>query len=319
SNRESFMTEIAVLYPGAVGTAIAEALAACDQSCVSYLAGRSARTHENAGRAHIRALSSMDDVVLRADLVISVVPPGAAIEVASRFAAKLLRTSRSAGRDRPPVFLDANSISPATAVAIDATIAGAGGRFVDGVFLGPAAPINRLTTLMLSGAEAPEVARMLSPPIPVKIAGTEIGQASAVKMAMALLTKAQIALFAELVSAAAKAACLDATLDVIKQIYPGTMEFLERSLPTYPTHIHRRIEEMREAESWLDGLGETGAMTRAATLVLERLSATGLDRVAPQFRGVIGLIAECRPLAAADQPGRTSQRHVGKRAARPAA
>lgn len=286
-----------MLYPGAVGKAIADALAPFEQGCLSCLVGRGTRTRENAERANIRALGSMEEIVAEADLVISVVPPAAAHDVARRYAAALMCLSPRHDCERAPLFLDANSISPATAAAIDATIAEAGGRFVDGVFLGPAAPFNRLTTLMLSGTEAPAVARILSQAVAVRIAGARIGQASAVKMAMALLTKAQIALFAELASAAAKAACLDVTLDVIKQIYPGTMEFLERSLPTYPMHIDRRVDEMREAESWLDELGETGAMTRAATLVLERLSAAGLGKVEPKFRGVIDMLAKHRPLA----------------------
>ena len=301
-----------MLYPGAVGKAIADALAPFEQSFVTCLVGRSARTRENAKSASIRALDSMEEIVKHADLVISVVPPVAAHDVAQHFAMALRRVSpRGCGGGHAPLFLDANSISPATATAIDATIAEAGGRVVDGVFLGPAAPFNRLTTLLLSGAEAPAVAAIFSPAVAVKVAGTAVGQASAVKMAMALLTKAQVALFAELASASGKAACLDVTLEVIKQLYPGTMEFLERTLPTYPTHIHRRIGEMREAESWLDGLSETGTMTRAATLVLERLSMAGLDKVEPKFSQVIDAIVERQPLAAEGTPERNDLRRAG--------
>lgn len=291
------MTAIAVLYPGAVGRAVAEALAPLQHSFISHLDGRSNHTCENAYRAGIRAVASFDDMVASAGLVVSLVPPASAAAVAKRYAAALRTLAGRGGGNRPQLFLDANSIAPSTVATIGATIAEAGGRLVDGVFLGPAAPFTRRTTLVLSGADAPTVADIFAPAVAVKVIGTSVGQASAVKMSMALMTKALVALFVEFACAAAKAGCLDSTLETMRQLYPGTMEFLERTLPTYPAHLVRRVGEMREAQIWLDELGQAGSVTRAATLVLERLSQAGLDGTSPEFGRLLREITGLDPLA----------------------
>lgn len=292
------MTAIAVLYPGAAGRALAEALASFRHDLVSCLDGRSGRTRENARCGGIRAVASFEEMVGTADLVVSLVPPAAALAVAERYAAALRPLARRGDGNRPRLFLDANSIAPGTVAAVEAAIAGAGGRLVDGVFLGPAAPFNRHTTLALSGADAPAVAEILAPAVAVKVIGPAVGQASALKMAMALMTKALVALFVECACAAGKAGCLDAMIEAMRQLYPGTMEFLERNLPTYPAHVGRRVGEMREVQAWLAGIGQAGDMTRAATHVLERLARAGLDGASAGFDRLLAEIVGRDPLAA---------------------
>jgi 3-hydroxyisobutyrate dehydrogenase-like beta-hydroxyacid dehydrogenase len=146
--------------------------------------------------------------------------------------------------------------------------------------------------LLLSGADANAAAELFAPAMAVKVVGGAIGQASAVKMAMALMTKALVALFVELSCAAGKAGCLEATLEMMRRLYPGTLDFLERTLPTYPVHLTRRIGEMREAQSWLAALGQAGAMTRAATGTLERIEAvlpSQSEAFAPLLERIVAL------------------------------
>jgi hypothetical protein len=88
-------------------------------------------------------------------------------------------------------------------------------------------------------------------------------------MAIALITKALIALFLEMISASAASGELATTLDVTRRLYPGIMRFLERNLPTYPARVDRRIRELEEVETWQNELGQRGAMIRAARITLE--------------------------------------------------
>lgn len=292
------MTQIALLYPGSMGCALAEALAPLGHQLVSYLAGRSRRTHENADRARVRGLSTFEQLVDAADAVVSLVPPNAASRVAHRYATALRSSRRWTGVEPRPLFIDANSVAPATVVAIDKAVRGAGGRFVDGAFLGPSTPIGRKTLLLLSGPDARAAAEIFQSTIAVKMIGGTVGHASAVKMAIALVTKALTALFLEMSCAATKAGCLDATLEAMRQLYPGTMEFVERNLPTYRTHAGRRVIEMREVEAWLDELDQRGAMTRAATAVLECVSKAGLHGAAAPFDELLRHIVQREPLRA---------------------
>jgi 3-hydroxyisobutyrate dehydrogenase-like beta-hydroxyacid dehydrogenase len=284
------MTDIAVLYPGAMGRALADALAPSEHTLVSYVSERSQQTRENARSARVHVVPSFADLVDAAEIVVSVVPPGAALAVAERYAEGLRCSRRWKSERGTPLFVDAK------------VIAAAGGRCVDGVFLGPSNPISRRTLLMLSGPDAPVAAEIFGAAVATRVAGDEIGHASAVKMGIALVTKALVALFIEMACAAEKAGCLDATLDVMRDLYGGTMEFLERNLPTYRRHAARRIGEMKEAQAWLTGMEQLGAMTEAATTVLERLRDSDLDVPAAEFDALVREIVALQPLTTAIPP-----------------
>jgi 3-hydroxyisobutyrate dehydrogenase-like beta-hydroxyacid dehydrogenase len=299
------MAQIALFYPGAMGRALAEALAPFDHGIISFLAERSARTRDNASAAGVHSAASFQDAVDASDVVVSVVPPSEAIAVAQRYGAAL-RSGDALGPTRlprvarlRPLYVDANSVAPATVCAIEKLVTAAGARVVDGVFLGPSNPISWRTLLLLSGSDAEAAAELFAPAVAVKVIGNKVGQASAAKMAMALLTKALVALFLEMACAAAKGGCLDATLMAMRQIYPGTMEFIERTLPTYPRHASRRVVEMQEAQAWLTELGQIGTMTRAATAVLDRFAKAEFDGAAGDFEQLLRSITTLQPWIAA--------------------
>jgi 3-hydroxyisobutyrate dehydrogenase-like beta-hydroxyacid dehydrogenase len=297
-----------------MGRALADALAPLDHTLVSYVSERSQKTRDNARLARVHAVSSFADVVDAAEIAISVVPPGAALELARRYAEALRASRRWTNESRRPLFVDANSVAPSTMSEIGEVIESAGGKCVDGVFLGPSNPVGQRTLLMLSGSHAPEAAQILGSAVAVKVASDEIGHASSVKMGIALVTKALVALFIEMACAADKAGCLDSTLEVMRHLYGGTMEFLERNLPTYRRHAARRIVEMKEAQAWLAELEQLGVMTEAATKVLERIRDSALDASEVGFDALVRDIVALEPLKTAVQ--RTSMpptKHVNSR------
>jgi 3-hydroxyisobutyrate dehydrogenase-like beta-hydroxyacid dehydrogenase len=286
-----------------MGRALADALAPFEHRLVTCVSERSQQTRDNAHSARFHTVPSVAELVDEADLVISLVPPRAALEVAQGYAEALRASRRRKSFRRAPLFVDVNSIAPGTMATIGETIEAAGGRCVDGVFLGPSNPIGRRTLLMLSGPDAPLVAEILGGAVAVKVGGDEIGHASAVKMGVALVTKALVALFIEMACAADKAGCLDSTLDVMRLLYGGTMEFLERNLPTYRRHAARRIGEMKEAQAWLAGMEQLGVMTGAATTVLERLCDSRLDVADVAFDALVRDIVALQPLRAGPRLG----------------
>lgn len=297
------MANIAVLFPGAVGRALADALGPSEHSLLTFVADRSPRTRDNA-QGRLSALASFDELVDAADVVVSVVPPDAALDVAHRYA-EALGASRCVRRDHEaPLFVEANSISPRTAREIDRIISRSGARCVDGVFLGPSTPITDRTLLMLSGSGAEEALAIFAPMMNAAVVSDRIGDACAVKMAMALATKALTALFVEMACAAGKADCLEPTLQVMRRLYGGTMAFVERNLPTFRLHGARRIAEMREVQEWLKELGQAGTMTAGATSVLERLVAADLASCGADFDSVLRYIVARQPLADAPPSSR---------------
>jgi hypothetical protein len=73
-----------------------------------------------------------------------------------------------------------------------------------------------------------------------------------------------------MVCASAKRGQLGPALDLMRRLYPGIIGFLERTLPTYPEHIARRVFELTEVRDWLRELGQTAVMTDGAVAILDR-------------------------------------------------
>jgi 3-hydroxyisobutyrate dehydrogenase-like beta-hydroxyacid dehydrogenase len=156
--------KIGLLHPGAMGAAIG---AAVDGEVLWASEGRSEATRARA--ASFRDAGTLAALVAEADLILSICPPHAALEVARA----------CAGFDG--LYVDANAISPARAREIAALQP----RFVDGGIIGgPEAPV-----LYLSGEEAAEAARLF-PALETHV----VPDASAVKMAFAAWTKGTAAL-----------------------------------------------------------------------------------------------------------------------------
>ena len=100
---------IAILSPGDMGHAVGRVLAGAGYDVVTCLAGRSERTRALAETGGLSDLDSLDAVAAEASLVLSILPPAAALGLAGDMAAAI---ERSGAR---PVYVDCNAISPATA------------------------------------------------------------------------------------------------------------------------------------------------------------------------------------------------------------
>ncbi|MFA4964870.1 MAG: DUF1932 domain-containing protein [Thermoleophilia bacterium] len=261
----------AVLYPGEMGSAVGKALVDHGWVVLTRLEGRGPRTLAAAEAAGIRAVASLEEAVAAADLVVSLVPQAAATETAAAFAAAV------AGTGRRPVYLDANSVSPATVAEVCAAVEGTGCACVDGAFVGSAKALGRRTTLYLSGAAAQGLATLLGGALACAVLGPEVGTASAFKLAFAGFNKGLVALFLEAMAAGDRLGQGAELLRVLREFYPGTVETVERLLPSYPRHAARRVEEMDELVGWLVSQGQAAAMGAGTRSVLARFAALGLD------------------------------------------
>jgi len=265
------MRSAALLYPGEMGCAVAKVLVAAGWSVCTHLWGPSLAVRVKAEAAGVADLGSLDETLATADLVISLVPPAVALETAEMVAEAARRSGRR------PLYLDANSVAPATMAAIAATLAGAGVDCVDGAFVGSAAELGGRTRLYLSGPRAGELVADLPAAFHTTALGPEVGAASALKLAFAGFNKGLVALFLEIMGAGAVAGRLEELLRCLREFYPGTLETLERLLPSYPLHAARRADEMDELAQWLSSEGRDPACAEAARDVLRRAAAMGLD------------------------------------------
>jgi 3-hydroxyisobutyrate dehydrogenase-like beta-hydroxyacid dehydrogenase len=233
---------IAVLYPGDMGAALAAVLVARGYRVITALAGRGEKTAARCRELGLEVLASLADVIREANVVLSVVPPAAAEEMAAVYCE--LAKSAPVGA----LFVDVNSIGPELAGAIAARLHKTGVGFVDAAVNGLAKNLTKSGTLLLSGGRADEVAKLFDGAVRVRVLGTEIGQASTMKMLLAGLSKGLCGLFAELALIAQRRGMLGEMLEASAQIYPGMMLVVDRMLPTYAQHAGRRATEMNELE-----------------------------------------------------------------------
>jgi 3-hydroxyisobutyrate dehydrogenase-like beta-hydroxyacid dehydrogenase len=141
--------------------------------------GRSRATAERARAAGLEDVGTVAELSRCADVLVSLCPPHAAVEVAAT-------AGEFAG-----IYVDANAVSPSTTLTIAARLP----RFVDGGVVGPPPGEHGTTRLYLSGKEAPAVAALFSgTPLEARVLSGEPGAASALKMAYAAWTKGSAAL-----------------------------------------------------------------------------------------------------------------------------
>ena len=233
---------IGILYPGEMGSTFAKLLAGNGFRVVTTLAGRSSRTEHLCHDTGLGVLDSIDQVLNCSDIVISFVPPGAALQVAENVAVLVKDQSRRL------LYVDANSISPVTAVKISELLRLEHVDFVDASIRGLASQIGQAGVLYLSGARAEELSHQFGSVMRVKVVGDAPGQASALKMVLSGLPKGLIGLFSETMLFAREMRLLDEAMEICEEFYPGVMEVVTRMLPTYPQHAARRSEELQQLE-----------------------------------------------------------------------
>ncbi len=233
-------TTIGLLYPGEMGASIASVLRAGGPTLVTTLRDRGGRTAERSAETGIEVLDSLADVARRANVIISLVPPAAAMDVAESYAA--VANLAPAGA----IYVDANSISPESAVAISEVVAAKGIRFVDAAINGLAKNLTTGGTLFLSGSRADDFASLFEGSVRVRVLGGEVGAASTMKMLLGGLSKGLCGLFLELALVADRRGMLGEMLEATQEIYPGMRTVVDRMLPTYAEHSVRRATETRE-------------------------------------------------------------------------
>ncbi len=263
------MTRVGLVHPGAMGAALGAQLRDAGNDVLWASEGRSPDTIRRAEAAGLRDAGSVAQLAAASDLVLSVCPPHAAREVAAQVAGRVA------------VFVDANAVSPATARDVAAAIAGAGGRAIDGGIIGPPPGSDTSTSLLLSGTGAEDVARLFDGTrVRARVVGTEIGAASAVKMAYAGWTKGSAALLLAIRAFARAEGVEDALLAEWEISHPHLDERSARAAQGAAGKSWRWVGEMEEIAASLAVVGLPPGFHEASAQIYERLAAdpgTDLD------------------------------------------
>ena len=276
---------IGFLHPGEMGVSLAATVLRGGHQALWASDGRGAATRARATEHALTDVGTVGALCARSDVVVSICPPHAAEAVAAAVA--------DAGFHG--LFLDANAIAPARILSIGRRFADAGIDVVDGgVIGGPAWTPG--TRLVLSGARADEVAAAFAAgPLATEVLGSELGTASALKMAYASVTKGTTALLAAALAAAEGHGVGEALLRQWALDAPGSDDDRALRVRRVTRKAWRFAGEMEEIAATFEAAGVPGGFHAAAAELFRRLAG---------FKGAAELPSLAEVLeAAAAAPG----------------
>jgi len=263
-----------------MGSGVGAVLSQHGVRVLTWLEGRGARTRERAQQAGMMEVKDLQTLVGEAQVVLSIVPPAVAPAIAEQLASAI-RTARA-----DVLVADCNAIAPGTVRRIASVLTSAGARFADAGIIGPppTRPGNRFFT---SGPGAQELAQLRDNGLDVRVLEGDVGQASALKMCYAALTKGLQALGTELQVAARLLGVDDTLREQQAQDMKLILDYLERAIPTMIPKAYRWVGEMEEIARCFEEVGLPGATFDGFAEVYRRVTEADdapvpevLDRVA---------------------------------------
>jgi 3-hydroxyisobutyrate dehydrogenase-like beta-hydroxyacid dehydrogenase len=238
---------VGLLHPGEMGAAVGAVLRAQGHQVLWASEGRSDETRKRAEAAGLDDVGSVSEVA-KAEVVFSVCPPHAALEVAGRLE----------GFDG--LYVDANAVAPATAAKVARLV----GRFVDGGIVGSPPREAGTTRVYLSGDEAPAVAELFAGSV---LDARVVFSASAVKMVYAGWTKGSAALLLAIRELARREGVEETLLEEWALSIPELPERSERAARSAEQKGWRWVGEMEEIAATFEANGLPGGFHHAAAEV----------------------------------------------------
>jgi 3-hydroxyisobutyrate dehydrogenase-like beta-hydroxyacid dehydrogenase len=172
---------------------------------------------------------------------------------------------------------------------------------------GPGAPSTRFYA---SGKEATAFARLSDFGLDVRVVGDRPGDASALKMCYAALTKGTTVLMTELSIAAERLGVGAALREEFALSQPAMLERMHRAVPAMVPKAHRWVGEMQEIAKTFGACGLTPLTFEGAAAIYALVAATPLGRTSPEdwrreprrFEDVVTTLAQCQPAAGSGSP-----------------
>lgn len=251
---------------GAMGAAVGRRLV--EQGCevITPLANRSEQSQLRAAAAGL--IPASDAQATEVDVILSIIPPGEAVATAQRFAPIIQLT------DKKPIYVDCNAVSPQTSAKIADVIEATGASFVDaGIVGGPPRDGYDGPTFYVSGPNADKVAHLSQQGLNIQILDGPNGNASALKLSYAGITKGMQALASVMLLASVRAGTSDALHAELCKSQPQLFSMFERQLPGMYSKAYRWVAEMEEIAEFVDEDPAAKLIFEGATQLYERIAA----------------------------------------------
>ena len=260
---------IVVIAAGEMGAAIGQRLHLRGATVRTSVKGRSAATVARAKAAGLIPIDDDAKLVDGVDFVLSVLPPGEAKALAQRLAPALTSLTKK------PVFVDCNAVAPATVKDIAKVIAPTGCAFADVGILGPPPPKdgNASPRLYVSGNGARRVLDLKDFGLDIRVMEGGVGEASAVKMGYACLTKGTQAIGAAMMLGTLRNNVAPAVKDALTDSLPDVLGYVSRQMPRMYPKAYRWVAEMEEISKFLAADPGASQMLAGAAKLYAQIAA----------------------------------------------
>jgi 3-hydroxyisobutyrate dehydrogenase-like beta-hydroxyacid dehydrogenase len=257
---------VAIIAPGQMGSAVAARLVQNGLTVWTVLQGRGAQSAKRAEAVGMIAVAPED--ICKADIILSIVPPGEAESLASQYASLLSASAKK------PIYADCNAVNPRTAERIAAIIKRTDCSFVDaGIIGGPPRDNGYSPVFYLSGEKASAVAALNAFGLECRVLDGPIGAASALKMSYAGITKGLTALASMMILAATREGMGAALHKELAGSQPALLAWFERQIPSMFGKAYRWVAEMEEIAEFVGDDPAAQALFQSTARLYERLAA----------------------------------------------
>jgi 3-hydroxyisobutyrate dehydrogenase-like beta-hydroxyacid dehydrogenase len=244
---------IGLLHPGEMGAGVGAALVRAGYTVRWASAGRSEATRRRAESAGLLDVGTAQALAETSDLILSVCPPDAALDVAAQLPPRAL------------LYLDANAIAPSTAREVARIVESRGANYVDGGIIGPPPGPGRPTRLYLSGPAAGAVADLFAGTVVEAITlSPEPTAASALKMCYAAWSKGSAALLLATRALAVAIGVEEPLLEAWQRAQPELASLSVRAAQQATTKGWRWTGEMSEIAATFGSAGLPAGFHEAA-------------------------------------------------------
>jgi len=261
---------VGIVGAGEMGSAIGRRLLENGCRVFTELHGRGPSSQERVRAAGIEVIANDDEFATQADFILSIVPPGVAVNVAQRFRGPIDRTRKK------PTYVECNAISPATTRRIEGVLAETKCAYIDAGIIGGPPPLHRpeiSPRIYASGEDAHSLTAISQYGLDIAVLDGPIGAASALKMAYGGLTKGLAAIGTAMVAVSARHGLADALSAELARSQPELLKHLKWLLLAMPPKAYRWVAEMEQIAEYLEREENGDTIYKGAARLYEHIAA----------------------------------------------
>jgi|TARA_B110000263_G_scaffold220277_1_gene208047 6-phosphogluconate dehydrogenase (decarboxylating) len=262
---------ITLISPGEMGSPIAEYIISSGIKVISPLNNRSEETKNRSIKSGIENSNTLIESMKQTDLIISILVPSEAENLCKEIAKYANEI------DKEIYFADLNAISPKSVQNMKNILLNTKIKFIDGGIIGGPPTLNKFPRVYVSGTYSKIFMELNNLGMDVIDMSGDIGDASAIKMAYASITKGYSSLLIAAITLAIKTDNFDIFMKELEFSQPTVFNDI-KNLKSIPSKAHRWIGEMTEISNTFIDNGVSGNFHKGSFDIYTKVSNSNLGR-----------------------------------------